>query len=263
MTTLYNSKQLRATLDESGICQVTLNNPDQLNALNRTMADGARELALAIKSSAARVVVFSGEGRAFSAGGDLNYLIELTKLPAAESAKAMLDFYESYLSLFRLGVPTIAHINGACVGAGFCLALACDMRFVHSGAKVGMNFVRIGLNPGMAAEFWVRELASPIAREMLFTGKIFSSSEPRLAQLFNHVASPAEIETLVNETAALIAANSVQSIKMSTEILRTNRLTLEETMHREAQGQGICMSTGEIAASVAAQRENKPFVFKK
>jgi len=177
MQTLYNQKQLEATLDSAGICRVYLNNPDQLNALNTTMAEGAVELAALIRKSAARVLVFSGRGRAFSAGGDLEYLIQLTKLPKEESAAAMLKFYKSYLALFTLPLPTIALINGPCVGAGFCLALACDLRFVVSGVKVGMNFVRIGLNPGMAAETWAQGENSPLIREMLLTGK----SIPRLS----------------------------------------------------------------------------------
>lgn len=259
---IYDSNQLSATLDEHGVCTVTLNNPPQLNALNTTMAAGCTELAKIILASPARVVVFTGAGRAFSAGGDLGYLIELTALPAAKSQAAMLQFYKSYLSLFTIPLPTIAHINGACVGAGFCLALACDMRFIVSGAKIGMNFVRIGLNPGMAAEYWARELASPLAKEMLYTGKIFSSSEPRLRQLFNHVASEREIGALVAETARSIALNSPQSVKISVGLLRDTALGLEATMQAEAHGQGICMSTGEIAASVEAQRAGKEFRFK-
>lgn len=262
MKTLYAEKQLLATLDDTDVCRVTLDNPGQLNALNTTMAAGARELAEIIKKSPARVVVFAGQGRAFSAGGDLGYLIELTKLPAAESAKAMLDFYQSYLSLFRIGLPTIAHINGPSVGAGFCLALACDMRFVVSGAKVGMNFVRIGLNPGMAAEYWLQEISSPQLREMLFTGKIYSASEPRLRILFNAVAAPEEIAVHVDECAKLIAANSPQSLKISAGILRDNQSSIEDTMRAEANGQGICMNTGEIAAAVAAQKNNNAFRFR-
>ena len=259
---IYHANQLSATLDESGVCTVTLNNPAQLNALNTTMAAGCVELAKIILASDARVVVFTGAGRAFSAGGDLAYLIELTELPAAESQAAMLHFYKSYLALFTIPLPTIAHINGACVGAGFCLALACDLRFIVSGSKVGMNFVRIGLNPGMAAEYWARELASPIAKEMLYTGKIFNSSEPRLGQLFNHVGSDAETSALVSDTARAIALNSPQSVKISVGLLRNTTLDLEATMQAEAQGQGLCMSSGEIAAAVEAQRAGKEFRFR-
>ncbi len=226
------------------------------------MAAGCVELAGIIQASAARVVIFSGRGRAFSAGGDLEYLIQLTKLPKEESSAAMLKFYKSYLTLFTLPLPTIAQINGPCVGAGFCLALACDMRFVTSGAKVGMNFVRIGLNPGMAAEFWAQGENSPLIREMLLTGKIYSASEPRLASLFNQVGSPAEIAAAVDDCANAIAANSPQSIRISLPLLRDRHLGLDALMEKEAAGQGICMSTGEIAASVAAQKNVQKFRFK-
>lgn len=262
MITLFDSNYLLATLDDNGVCTVTLNNPQQLNALNTNMAAGCVELSKIISASEARVVVFTGAGRAFSAGGDLNYLVELTRLPAAESQAAMLHFYKSYLSLFTIPLPTIAHINGACVGAGFCLALACDMRFIASGAKIGMNFVRIGLNPGMAAEYWARELSSPLLKEMLFTGKIFSASDSRFNNLFNLVASESELQRAVSETASAIAANSPQSLKISVGLVRDTDKGLDATMHAEAHGQGICMSTGEIAASVEAQKTGKHFRFK-
>jgi enoyl-CoA hydratase/carnithine racemase len=261
MQTLYDHKQLRATLDNDGVCRVELNNASQLNALNTTMAAGAVELAEIIRKSEARVVIFTGAGRAFSAGGDLNYLIELTKLPAAESAAAMLHFYKSYLSLFTLPLPTIAHINGPCVGAGFCLALACDLRFAVSNSKVGMNFVRIGLNPGMAAEHWAHLGHTPLLNEMLLTGNIYNSSDIRLRALFNQVGASEEIEDSVTSCARAIASASPQSIALSLPLLRGHTLSREEVMQAEAAGQGTCMSTGEIAESVAAQREGKRFRF--
>ncbi len=263
MKTLYDKHQLKATLDGEGICRVTLNNASLLNALNTTMAAGAVELSAIIQKSAARVVVFSGAGRAFSAGGDLNYLIELTKLPAAESAAAMLKFYQSYLSLFTIPLPTIAHINGPCVGAGFCLALACDLRFAVSNSKVGMNFVRIGLNPGMAAEHWAHLGHTPLIVEMLLTGKIYNSSDIRLKALFNQVGASEEIEDAVLSCARAIASASPQSIALSLPLLRNHTLGREQVMQAEAEGQGRCMSTGQIAESVAAQREGRAFRFTK
>jgi len=261
MQVLYDANQLNATLDDAGICRVILNNSSQLNALTTTMAKGAKELADVIRQSAARVVVFTGAGRAFSAGGDLDYLLQLTSLPPKDSAAAMLHFYQSYLALFTLSLPTIAHVNGPCVGAGFCLALACDLRFVVSGAKVGMNFVKIGLNPGMAAEFWAARESSPLVREMLLTGKIYSASEPRLAPLFNQVASAAEVAVAVDECARTIADASPQSIKISLPLLRNASLSLDAVMHAEAEGQGQCMSTGEIANAVAAQKQGEKYRF--
>ena len=262
MKIFYDQKQLVATLDADGICRVELNNPEQLNALNTTMAEGAVELAALIEKSGARVVIFSGRGRAFSAGGDLEYLLTLTRLTKEESSANMLKFYRSYLALFTLPLPTIARINGPCVGAGFCLALACDLRFVHSGAKVGMNFVRIGLNPGMASEFWAQGENTPLIREMLLTGKIYSASEPRLRPLFNQVGSAEEISAAVDACAQAIADNSPQSIGLSLELLRNRHMDFEQLIQKESSGQGICMNTGEIAAAVAAQKKGEKFRFK-
>lgn len=262
-TELYQQNQLFATLDDRGICRVYLDNPEQLNALNTTMARGAIELAEVIKNSPARVVIFSGRGRAFSAGGDLNYLLHLSTLPAAESAKAMLEFYTSYLTLFTLPLPTIAHINGPCVGAGFCLALSCDLRYAVSGVKIGMNFVRIGINPGMAAEFWASREHGLLLREMLLTGALYSSSDSRLQPLFNRVGSAEEIAAAVEQAASAIAANSPQALAFSLSLLRQAHLTREQVMQHEAHGQGHCMSTGELRAAVEAQRAGREYWFSK
>ncbi|MBV6493920.1 MAG: putative enoyl-CoA hydratase echA12 [Turneriella sp.] len=262
MQTLYDENQLVATLEENGLCRVYLNNPNELNALTTQMAKGARELSVIIKKTNARVVVFSGKGRAFSAGGDLNYLLSLTKLTKEESSAAMLDFYNSYLTLFTLPLPTISYINGPCVGAGFSLALHSDMRFIVSGTKVGMNFTRIGLNPGMASELHAHGDNSLLIREMLLTGRIYSSSEPRLRPLFNLVASTEEINAALNLTINDILHASPQSIRLTLPYLRKS-CTLEELLKAEATGQGICMSTGEIREAVDAQKKGKKFYFTK
>jgi enoyl-CoA hydratase/carnithine racemase len=126
-----------------------------------------------------------------------------------------------------------------------------------------MNFVRIGLNPGMAAEFWASRDNHVLLREMLLTGAIYSTSDSRMKQLFNLVASPEEIAAAVESAASAIAANSPQAIRISLALLRNPLLSREEVMQREAEGQGKCMSTGEIKESVAAQREGRVYRFQR
>jgi enoyl-CoA hydratase len=88
-------------------------------------------------------VIITGEGRAFSAGGDMNFLHDRLRTAPEENSRVMRDYYRRFLSVRKLNVPIIAAINGHAVGAGLCLALACDMRLAADTAKLGVNFSKV------------------------------------------------------------------------------------------------------------------------
>ena len=132
-----------------------------------------------------RALVLTGSGRAFSAGGDLEMI-------AARSAEArerpglarrgvrdfMRAFYGLFLAVRRLPCPTIAAVNGPAIGAGFCVALACDMRLVAREARVGLNFTRLGLSPGMGATWTLPRLVGPaLAAELLYSSRLLDGEE--------------------------------------------------------------------------------------
>ena len=101
--------------------------------------------------NAFRAVVITGAGRAFSAGGDMKFLSDRTESDALSNANTMKSFYDRFLCLRSLEVPTIAAINGPAIGAGLCVAAACDMRICAADAKMGWTFVGLGLHPGMVS----------------------------------------------------------------------------------------------------------------
>src|SRR3954454_19529877 len=155
-----------------------------------------------------RAVVVTGEGRAFCAGGDLSWLGAGD--PEAGDSEAqvplrlrdrMLPFYRTWLSIRDLEVPTIAALNGAAIGAGLCLALGCDLRYAVPEAKLAMPFTSLGMHPGMAATYLLPEAVGlPRAREMLFTGRVFTGSEATAIGLV-HDVFPAE--RLLDESLAV------------------------------------------------------------
>ena len=128
---------------------IAFNNPKALNALTVDMGNEFRSLIedLRINSEDLGAVVLTGEGRAFSAGGDLQFLRDRHKDTPSRNSVIMREFYSRFLSIRNLPVPTIAAINGHAIGAGLCVSLACDLRIANKDARLGVTFAGLGIHP--------------------------------------------------------------------------------------------------------------------
>jgi len=123
-------------------------------------------------------VVLTGAGRAFSAGGDLQFLYDRAKDTPSRNAVIMRRFYEKFLSVRRLPVPVVAAVNGHAIGAGLALALACDVRVCSAEAKMGITFVGLGLHPGMGStHFLPRLVGVQQASLLMLTGRLVGAQE--------------------------------------------------------------------------------------
>lgn len=235
------------------VTTLTLNRPGALNAMNEAMAaefEGAVARAGRAKS---KVVVLRGAGPAFSAGGDLAFIEANMKRPRAALAPLMRRFYGSFLSLRDLPQVTVADLHGTAVGAGLCLALACDMRVAAPAAKLAFNFVRLGLNPGMAAWPLARAvLGEARARELLFTGRSFTGRD-----LVNWGGALSSDERSAAELARQIAEGSsdaLRALKVETRVGED----LAPYLAREAAGQAATFKGKDLAEGVAAVRARRP-----
>jgi enoyl-CoA hydratase/carnithine racemase len=242
------------------ICVLTLNQPDQLNAMSDIMAKDFREAIQELKvDPEPKVVIVTGAGRAFSAGGNLQMISDSVETNPAIRRKELFSFYKSFLSVMDLGIPTIAAINGHAIGAGACLTLACDMRFAASSSKIGFAFAKIGLHPGMGAEYFLpRIIGQARAFELLMTGNVITADEAYRIGLINHVTSPEQLMDRVMELAIKIAAMPVLPIRMLKEsIPAAIKSSLTDTLYREATYQAICFMSGDIREGVDALREKR------
>jgi len=242
------------------ICVLTLNQPDQLNAMSDIMAKDFREAIDEIKTDPEpKVVIVTGAGRAFSAGGNLQMMSENIGANPAIRRKEIFSFYKSFLSIMDLGIPTIAAINGHAIGAGACLPLACDMRVAASSSKIGFTFAKIGLHPGMGAEYFLpRIIGEARTFELLMTGDIITTDEAYRIGLINHVVPPEELMDSVMELAGKIVAMPVLPIRMLKEsIPAAMKSNLTDTLHREATYQAICFMSGDIREGIDAVREKR------
>src|SRR5215213_4218740 len=145
---------LRVERPSDGVVLLTLDNPDMRNAMSDEMtASWASAVAELAADRSLRTVVVTGEGSAFCSGGNTSWIASEPDATADELRERMLPLYRAWLSVRHLEVPTIAAVNGAAIGAGLCLALACDIRYAAAGARLGVPFVQLGMNPGMAATY--------------------------------------------------------------------------------------------------------------
>lgn len=244
------------------IGRLTLNNPDNLNAMTPAMGQAIQEIVPEInKKEELRVVVLCGAGRAFSAGGDLQFILDHTQKTYEENQKEMVEFYGKFLALRKIEVPTVAMIQGPAIGAGLLIALACDLRYASNDAKMAANFSKIGLSSGMGGLYWLTKLAGPArAADLLLTGRTIGAVEAKELGLVNEVCAPESLETRVREVAGQIAANAPGALKILKKgVSMAVSADLREILDYESHGQAECFGTEDLIEGVKAiQAKRKP-----
>ena len=243
---------------DRSITTLRLERPQALNAMSQAMA---KEFAAAVKRAArekSKVIVLEAAGSAFSAGGDLAFIEENMKRPKVALAPIMKRFYGDFLSIRNVPQVTIAKIHGTAVGAGLCLALACDLRVVADDAKLGFNFVRLGLNPGMAAWPLARAaFGDARARDLLFTGRLFSGKELHTwGAACASASAPGGVDGICAELAGRIASGSAESLRILKAETRIGG-DLAPYLAHEAIGQAVTFKGADIAEGVAAIRARR------
>ena len=182
------------TSSEGDLAVVTINRPQRKNALDAGTAEAVAE-ALTEAGASNRVVILTGAGDAFCAGGDLEELERWSTLDPAEIGSALYRSFQRMIrSLRESDAVFIAAVNGAAVGAGMDLALACDLRVAADNARFGQVWVRLGVIPGTGGAWHTQALAGPTkAAEMLLTGDLIDAQDALCAGLVNLVVPQAEL----------------------------------------------------------------------
>ncbi len=249
----------------SNVGVITLNDPDNLNAMGEDLAQEFSTLVagLRAKSRQYAALILTGAGRAFSAGGNLQMLKDKTKLTPEENRQRMLAFYESFLCLRSLNVPLIAAINGHAVGAGLCLACACDIRLASEKARLGLTFTRLGLHPGMGATYFLpRIVGNAVATELLLTGKVISAAEGLSCGLVSRLSPEGEVLKNALQVAEEIKLCGPESIRQLLESLRGPDADLKKALEREASCQSSNYAGAEFLEGVQATIDKRPAQFK-
>ena len=239
---------------------LTLNDPERLNAMSENMAKEFKLLVAKLKKEKTlRVLILTGAGRAFSSGGDLEMLKRMSRQSKALTQKQLMAFYKSFLCVKDLPQPLIAQVNGHAIGAGFCLVLACDLRFAADNAKMGANFAKLGISPGMGGTYNITRLAGlTSAAEIMYTGSIYDSRAIEGFGLLNGVFTPEDLSNKVAGIAQTIAANSPQAVQgIKRELAVVLHRTAEQMFVLDAKSQSICLAGPEAKEGLKAVEERR------
>lgn len=231
---------------QPGIVRLTLHDPARRNAMSEAMAKEFRAVIRSLQPrQELKVLILTGSGTSFSAGGDFQLLTRCSQLPVAETQDLMRQFYAQFLSITELDVVTIAAINGPAMGAGLCLALACDLRVADLTTKLALNFARLALHPGMGATYFLPRLVGPArAADLLLTGRTISGEDAERIGLVNRAVASAEVEQTTLELAESIANTDLTAIRLIKKTLRQSWCSDLETMLLfESFAQGTCYET--------------------
>lgn len=241
-----------------GIAIIRLNRPKVLNAMNRQMwIDIETALEDVKKDSTIKVLIFTGEGRAFSTGADLK-----------DSKNRTLEQYREYLiglqetsrKIIRFEKPTIAAINGYALGSGYELALACDIRIASEEAQIGSPEAKVTSSVTGGAMRLVQNLIGPgKARELLFTAEYITGKEAERIGLVNKAVPLDQLMKTAMEMAKKIAANSAFSLSMIKKglLMAQGEASLEAIMDFEVEACLACVSTKERQESLKEFEQRK------
>ena len=251
---LYESKDHVATL--------TLNRPERLNALGGTLRDDLTDaLTTAIDDPDVRVIVITGAGRGFCAGGDVKAMQDAN---AAGRARPLMDRVapsrdRTVLLMRDSPKPLIAAVNGAAAGAGMNLALACDIRLAASTAKFSQAFVRRGLHPDWGGTYFLpRVVGMAKACELIFTGELIDAEQALRLGIVSAVHPPERLLAATYELAAKIAAGPPIAIRLARRALYRNlQEDLRAALEFETFAQNICADTDDAREGIRAFVEKR------
>src|SRR5271154_5228720 len=244
-----------------GIALLVMNRPDKLNALNSDLSTALNEaLARIAEDASVHVVVLSGAGRAFCAGGDLGAIGKGRELnETAELGPILRSGMQSVLKMRMMPQPVIAAVNGPAAGAGMNVALAADIRIAADTATFGQNFAKVGLFPDYGGTYFLPQLVGlSIAAEMFYTGDMIDAPTALRLGIVNRVVPAAQLEAEVKAFALKIAQGPQIVIRAIKKMLfGTHEKELVKALDREVEQQMKCFHSDDCSEGIRAFMEKR------
>jgi enoyl-CoA hydratase len=250
-----------------GLATITLARPDKRNAVNQAMFT---ELGDATEAAAAdsdvRAVLVAGEGPSFCAGIDLALIGELTGLASEASGNEggfhsfVREAQRAFRSLARMPKPAVAAVQGHALGAGFQLALACDLRVASTDAKLGMLEPRYGLIPDLGGAHRLARLVGPSrAKDLVWSTRIVEAEEGLRIGLVNRVIEPDALPSEAEALAREVTQHSPTAVALVKQLIEgAHETSFEDELEREADAQTRAIQSAHHREAVAAFLEGRP-----
>jgi len=243
------------------VATITLNRPDKLNAFTGPMIDAwAASLARAQADDDVHVIVVTGAGRAFCAGGDVARMGEGEPTPLEHKTQLWEHIHRVPKTLETIDKPVIAMVNGLAVGAGMGMCVMCDVRLAAESARFSTGYVRVGLVPGDGDTYFLPRLVGAAkALELLWTADFIESAEALRLGIVNRVVPDAELRAVTHAFARQIADGPQVPIRMIKRLVyQSLRLDLRTHLDLVSSHMAVVRRTADHAEGVAAFKEKRP-----
>ena len=255
---------------ETKIGTITMSSPVKHNPLTVELGLQFKRTIQSINSSISdnrlhiNSIVLHGANSTFSAGGDMKWLRDLKNNPVHINADIMMEFYKSFLCIRDLPVPVIAAIDGYAIGAGACLAIATDMRIMSASAKIGFNFVKLGIHSGMGgSHFLPLAVGESRAKDILLTGRVLTGIEAGEMGVAHRVIDKSGPDLLeeANNLAIEIGDKHPLAVRSMVQTLRMRENAycggIEAALRREALAQALCYAKSDWGEGLDAIVEKR------
>lgn len=245
------------------IAKITLNRPKALNAMNGELVSTlAVRLDDAAQDNEVRVIILTGNGKGFCAGGDLAYLKQLTNV--IEARAFITEVGALVKQIQSIAKPIIAMVNGVAAGAGFNLALACDIVFAADTARFAQSFVKVGLVPDCGGMYLLPKIIGiHKAKELMFTADLIGAAKADEMGFLNRVIESDNLEAETLAFAEKLLFSAPIALGMVKQMLNgMEDMTLENWLVHEADMQTLCMQTQDHQEGINAFLEKRVPQFK-
>jgi len=249
---------------EGGIARILFNRPEVHNAFNSTLI---REVDDAVGKAGQdeniRVVVFSGTGKSFCAGADLNWMREIIHFSFDQNLRESLEIAEVMHKIYTLPKPAIARVNGAAIGGGNGFLSACDIVVASEEAKFGLSEVKLGLVPAAISPYVILRIGEGRAREYFLTGERISAQRAYEIGLANRVVPAEKLDEAVNAIISSLLSSGPRALASSKELIQNAaRMTFDEAKEYTARMIAQLRISAEGQEGMAAFLEKRKPVFK-
>ncbi|MDP9148253.1 MAG: enoyl-CoA hydratase-related protein [Acidobacteriota bacterium] len=200
---------------------LTLNRPDKRNAISTQMLSELQSALDIIEKSHARVGIFTGAGKAFSAGMDLEMLSAIARQSPQQNMEDSRRMARMFRRIWSFSKPLIAAVNGAALAGGCGIATLCDFTLAVPEAKFGYTEVKIGFLPAIVSVFLTRQVGEKRARDLLLTGRMIAAAEARDMGLVSEIVEPDRLHERARELAAVLIEASPSSLTRAKRLMTT------------------------------------------